>query len=416
MASDLLLATVYGVHFSLQMTYSDNISRLQPSATMAVNALAKRLAAEGRSIINLSAGEPDFDTPSWIADAGVKGIREGQTRYTAANGTPELRKAVAKSSLANAAAGWQVTADQVVVSAGAKQALFNTCFSLFGPGDEVLIASPYWTSYPDIVALARAEPVFVAGPEDRDFRLSPSDLDAASTPRTRGLILCSPSNPTGGVYPIEELRAVARWARDRGIWMISDEIYRRICFSEPSGIAAGLFDLSPEDVGPRYVVVDGVSKTFAMTGWRLGYMITDAGLAAKAGDLQSQTTSNPATPAQVAALAALTQPERADESIREMVVAFRRRRDLVLAGVREQLPHLSYVQPDGAFYVFLRVDAEFDGRVADSNAWCSKVLEETGVAMVPGIAFGDDRFARLSFATADGLLEEAIRRLASRKR
>jgi aspartate aminotransferase len=415
-ASDLLGAPVYGVHFSLQMTYSENISRLQPSATMAVNALAKRLAAEGRSIINLSAGEPDFDTPSWIADAAVKGIREGQTRYTAASGTPELRKAVAKSCLASAAPGWQVTADQVVVSAGAKQALFNTCFSLFGPGDEVLIAAPYWTSYPDIVALARAEPVFVAGPEDRDFRLSPSDLDAASTPRTRGLILCSPSNPTGGVYPIEELRAVARWARDRGIWLISDEIYRRICFSEPIGIAAGLFDLSPEDVGPRYVVVDGVSKTFAMTGWRLGYMITDTGLAAKAGDLQSQTTSNPATPAQVAALAALTQPEKAEESIREMVVAFRRRRDLVLAGIREKLPHLSYVQPDGAFYVFLRVDAEFDGSVADSNAWCSKVLEETGVAMVPGVAFGDDRFARMSFATADAILEEAIRRLASRKR
>jgi aspartate aminotransferase len=304
----------------------------------------------------------------------------------------------------------------VVVSVGAKQALFNTCFSLFGPGDEVLIAAPYWTSYPDIVALARAEPVFVAGPEERDFRLSPSDLDKASTPRTKGLILCSPSNPTGGVYPIEELRAVAAWARDRGIWLISDEIYRRICFSEPSGVAAGLFDLSPDDVGPRYVVVDGVSKTFAMTGWRLGYMITDAGLAAKAGDLQSQTTSNPATPAQVAALAALTQPERAEESIREMVTAFRRRRDLVLAGIREKLPHLSYVQPDGAFYVFLRVDSEFDGKVADSNAWCSKLLEETGVAMVPGIAFGDDRFARLSFATADGILEEAIRRLASRKR
>jgi aspartate aminotransferase len=398
------------------MTYSENISRLQPSATMAVNALAKRLAAEGRSIINLSAGEPDFDTPSWIADAAVKGIREGQTRYTAAHGTPELRKAVAQSSLATAAPGWKVTADQVVVSAGAKQALFNTCFSLFASGDEVLIAAPYWTSYPDIVALARAEPVFVAGPEERGFRLSPADLDAVSTPRTKGLILCSPSNPTGGVYPIEELRAVARWARDRGIWLISDEIYRRICFSEPSGIAAGLFDLSPEDVGPRYVVVDGVSKTFAMTGWRLGYMITDAGLAAKAGDLQSQTTSNPATPSQVAALAALTQPERAEESIREMVVAFRRRRDLVLARIKEKLPHLSYVQPDGAFYVFLRVDSEFDGRAGDSNAWCSKLLEETGVAMVPGVAFGDDRFARMSFATSDELLEEAIRRLASRKR
>jgi aspartate aminotransferase len=396
-------------------TFSENISRLQPSATMAVNTLAKRLAAEGRDIINLSAGEPDFDTPSWISDAAIGAIRSGKTRYTPAPGIPDLRRAVAENMLAHAAPGWKFGPENVVISAGAKQVLFNTCFSLFGPGDEVLIGAPYWTSYPDIVGLARAEPRFVAGPEERDFRLGPEDLEAARTERTKALILCSPSNPTGAVYRIEELRRVAAWAKEHDVCLISDEIYRRICFSEPSGIAPGIFDLAPDEVGP-YVVVDGVSKTFAMTGWRIGYMVTEATLASKAGDLQSQTTSNAATPAQMAALTALTDTERAEASIQEMAGAFRRRRDLVVRLAKEKLPHLSFVQPDGAFYLFLRVDAEFDGEISGSQDWCARVLEETGVAGVPGVAFGDDRFVRLSFATSDEVLEQAFERLASRAR
>src|SRR5690606_14481094 len=223
------------------MTFSENIGRLKPSATMAVSALAKRLASEGRDIINLSAGEPDFDTPSFISDAAVAGIRSGGTRYTPAPGTAELRKAIA--ARLSERAGRELAWEGVVVSTGAKQALFNAIFSLFGPGDEVLVLAPYWTTYPDLVMLARAEPAFVTGDEARDFKVTPLDLDRAATDRTRGLILNSPSNPTGAVYDIDELRAIAEWARDRNVWLISDEIYRTIHHVDGATPAPGLLEL-----------------------------------------------------------------------------------------------------------------------------------------------------------------------------
>jgi aspartate aminotransferase len=396
------------------MNFSENIARLRPSATIAVSSLAKRLRAEGRDILDLSAGEPDFPTPLWISEAAVEGIRDGQTRYTPAPGTPELRRAVADSMNEGAAPGWELTPESVVVSSGAKQALFNACFGLFGPGDDVLVAAPYWTSYPEIVTLARAEPVFVAGAEDRAFRLTPADLDAARTPRTRGLILCSPSNPTGAVYDRDELRAVAGWAKANDVVLISDEIYRHIHFGETEGsMAPGLMSLDPGEVGP-WIVVDGVSKAYAMTGWRIGYSVSTPEVARQLGALQSHTTSNAATPSQAAALAALTNRDKASSDIRDMVRAFRRRRDLVVARFRERLPHLPVLEPGGAFYLFVRVDGEFTADVPGSEAWCSRVLEDTGVAMVPGAAFGDDRFARLSYATSDDVLEEAVRRLADR--
>ena len=394
------------------MTYSENISTLQPSATMAVSSLAKRLAAEGRDIINLSAGEPDFDTPDWIAEAGIRAIREGRTRYTPASGLPEVRAGAAGDALARAHPEWELDAGNVVVSAGAKQSLFNACFALFGPGDDVLVAAPYWTSYPEIVGLARARPVVVSGAVARDFRLTPAELDAARTPATRGLILCSPSNPTGAVYSLEELAAVAEWARRHDVWLISDEIYRRICFLPDRPVAPGILDLAPSEVGP-FVLVDGVSKTFAMTGWRIGYAISPADLAAKAGALQSQITSNPSTPAQLAALAALTEREQAEATVHNMVAAFHRRRDLVVRLLEEKLPRYSFLRPEGAFYVFLRVDSDFGAEISGSSEWCSRVLEEKGVALVPGSAFGDDRYARLSYAASDREIEEAIARLAS---
>jgi len=398
--------------FEPDMSYSENIARLRPSATIAVSTLAKKLRAEGRDVIDLSAGEPDFDTPSWISEAAIRAVQEGRTRYTPAAGIPALREAVAAEGSSRAAAGWELAGENVVVTCGAKQALFNACFALFGPGDEVLIASPYWTSYPEMVSLSRAEPVFVAGAEERGFRLTRADLEEARSPRTRGLILCSPSNPTGSVYSLEELGEVADWAREHGVWLLSDEIYRRILFADEEGAAApGLLELPRERVGP-HVLIDGVSKSYAMTGWRIGYTVTESALSRKLSALQSHTTSNAATPSQMAALAALTRTDEADRAIREMVAAFRRRRDLVVARIRERLPHLSFVDPGGAFYLFVRVDGEYDDQITDSESWCSAVLESTGVAMVPGAAFGDDRYARLSFATSDDLLEEAIRRLA----
>jgi aspartate aminotransferase len=389
------------------MPFSRNIERLQPSATIAVDSLAKQLKAEGRDIINLGAGEPDFPTPEWISAAAIQAIRDGKTRYTPAPGTPQLRQAIAAHL--HARSGMEVDWNAIVVSNGAKQSLFNACFSLFGPGDEVLVAAPYWTSYPQMVTLSRAEPLFVFGREDRDFRLTPEDLDRAVTERTRGLLICSPSNPSGGVYSLEELRAVAEWARDRGIWLLSDEIYRHINFTSEV-YAPGLLDLAPGEVGP-FVLVDGVSKAYAMTGWRIGFSYSPLDLAKRMSAFQSHTTSNPSSPSQEAALAAYSQSDRAAAEVKRMVEAFRRRRDLVTGLFDELLPELSYVKPNGAFYLYFRVDSLFREGLADSSAVCAWLLEKAEIALVPGVAFGDDRYVRLSYATSDALLEEAVRRL-----
>ena len=391
------------------MTFSENIGKLKPSATMAVSALAKRLAAEGRDIINLSAGEPDFDTPAFISDAAIAGIRGGGTRYTPAPGMPELRKAIAAHLTRRA--GRDMPWEGVVTSTGAKQALFNAIFSLFGPGDDVLVLTPYWTTYPDLVLLARAEPVFVAGDESRDFKVTPTELDAAATSRTKGIILNSPSNPSGAVYSLEELRAIARWARDRDVWLISDEIYRTIYYGEAGGYAPGLLELDASDLG-RFILVDGLSKSHAMTGWRLGFTYSDPAVAAKFTALQSQITSNPSTPTQLAALEAYRNEGATTQAIAEMGRAFRRRRDLVVARMRELFPSVRLIEPEGAFYVYFRVDSFFDDQVRDATAWCSKLIEEAGVALVPGSAFGDDRWARMSYATSDEVLLDALDRIA----
>ncbi len=391
------------------MTFSENIGKLKPSATMAVSALAKRLAAEGRDILNLSAGEPDFDTPAFISEAGIRGIREGGTRYTPAPGMPELRKAVAAHL--SARAGRELPWQGVVASTGAKQALFNAIFSLFGPGDEVLVREPYWTTYPDLVTLARAEPVAVSGPEERGYKVTPEELESAWTDRTKGLILNSPSNPSGAVYDRDELAAVARWARDRGIWLISDEIYRTIYYGDEGGSAPGILDLPVEDVGP-FVLIDGLSKSHAMTGWRFGFSYSEPDVAAKFTALQSQVTSNPSTPTQLAALEAYRNVEASDAAIREMGAAFRRRRDLVTAKLREHFPDIRLIEPEGAFYVYFRVDGFFDDEVTTATQWCSRLIEEAGVALVPGAAFGEDRWARMSYAAADEVLVDAIERMA----
>jgi len=390
------------------LEFSENIQRLVPSATIAVSSLAKQLKSEGRDIINLGAGEPDFDTPEWISDAAVQGIRDGKTRYTPAPGTVQLRQAIAEDL--QLTFGKELDWNGVVVSNGAKHSLFNACFSLFGPGDEVLIASPYWTSYPQMVTLSRAEPVFVSGAEERDFLLTPADLDSVFTDRTRGLILCSPSNPSGGVYSLEELKAVAEWAREKGVWLLSDEIYRHINFAD-NRPAAGVLDLPQASLGD-FVLIDGVSKAFAMTGWRIGFTYSSVDLAKKMSAFQSHTTSNPSSPAQEAALAAYSQRDRGLAEVNKMVRAFRRRRDLVTALFDEFLPNLHYVKPNGAFYLYFRVDSLFREGMADSSAVCTWLLEEAEIALVPGVAFGDDRYVRMSYATSDQLLEKAIYRLS----
>ena len=391
------------------MQFSSNVEKLKPSATIAVSTLAKRLASEGRDILNLSAGEPDFDTPAFISDAAIAGVRDGRTRYTPPAGIPELRKAIALRL--GERSGRDMAWEGVVVTAGAKQSLFNAIFTLFGPGDDVLIAAPYWTTYPALVTIARAEPVTVFGDQANDFKITTSELEAAATSRTRGLIINTPSNPTGAVYGVGELRAIAEWCRDRGIWLLSDEIYRSIHFGD-DGAAPGILDLSVDSLGP-FVLIDGASKSFAMTGWRIGFSYSEVEVAGKFTALQSQITSNAATPSQVAALAAYSDTAAAERSLDEMGAAFRRRRDLVVARMGELLPGVPFVEPMGAFYLFFRVDGFFEGEVQDATAWCSDLLQREGVALVPGAAFGDDRWVRLSFAAADEVIDDALSRIAS---
>ncbi|MDX1495345.1 MAG: pyridoxal phosphate-dependent aminotransferase, partial [Longimicrobiales bacterium] len=391
------------------MQLSQNVQKLKPSATIAVSTLAKKLAAEGRDIINLSAGEPDFDTPDFISGAAVQGIHAGRTRYTPPAGVPELRAAIA--ARLSERGRTDAVAEGVVVTAGAKQSLFNAIFTLFGPGDDVVIAAPYWTTYPALVELARAEPIIAFGDEARGFKITAEDLEASATENTRGLILNSPCNPSGAVYTLEELREIADWCRSNGVWLISDEIYGHIHHDgdEP---APGILNLDPGELGP-YVLVDGASKSFAMTGWRIGFSYSEVELARKMTALQSQITSNAATPSQMAALAAYSDPEAARKARRVMGAAFRRRRDLVCARMRELLPEVPFVEPGGAFYLYFRVDGLFEGDVSNATDWCGRLLEEQGVALVPGAAFGDDRWVRLSFATSDEVLEEALGRIAA---
>ena len=391
------------------MRFSANVAQLRPSATIAVSTLAKQLKSAGRDVINLSVGEPDFDTPDWIAAAGAEAIQAGHTRYTAAAGIPELRAAIA--AYHSRESETELDPAGVVVSCGAKQSLFNACFALFGPGDEVIVAAPYWTSYPEMVTLSRATPVFAAGSEARNLKLTPEDLESVRTEHTRGLLFSSPSNPTGAAYTLEELEAVARWAQQHGVVLIADEIYQRIYFGGGDR-APGILGL-PQDALGDYVLINGASKAIAMTGWRIGYAYCSPEVAKKMTAFQSHTTSNPSAPSQYAALAAYRDPDRMNRAVSEMKTAFQRRRDLVLRRLGELLPDLSYVEPDGAFYVFVDVSSLFGDAFESASDVCTAMLEAVGVATVPGEAFGDARYLRMSYATSDAVLEDAVRRMAS---
>ena len=387
--------------------FSSNIAALQPSATIAVSSRVKQLISEGRDVLNLCAGEPDFNTPDVISEAAIRAIREGQTRYTPAPGIPALRAAIAKDIERFSASGGSFEARGVVVSAGVKQALFNVLFSLFGPGDSVLIPSPYWTSYPELVQLARAKPVIVDGNPENDYKVDPDRLEAAADSSTRAILLNSPSNPTGATYSLDELRAIAEWARSRDVWILSDEIYRRIYFDGP--IAPGIFDL-PAELTRKAVLLDGTSKAFAMTGWRIGFSYTSPEVAEKLSALQSQTTSNPTTPAQYAALTAYQAGTEVDEAVETMRAAFHARRDLVLDLFATRLPGVSVQKPAGAFYLW--VNGERFARPGEGSVqFCERLLDEYGVGVVPGVAFGDDRYFRMSFAYSEDTLRDAVRRL-----
>jgi aspartate aminotransferase len=387
--------------------FSENVAALQPSATLAVSAKVRQMIAEGKDVLDLCVGEPDFPTPDFASEGGIQAIRNGKTRYTPAAGVPELRAAIAKD-LERLSPGRKFEAHGIVVTAGGKQALFNTIFSLFGPGDQVICPVPYWTTYPELVELARAKPLFVEGEESRSYKVTAEELERVYAPEVKGLIINSPSNPSGAVYTRDELRALAEWATERDVWIISDEIYRKIYF--PSEVAPGIFDL-PEELTQRVVLVDGASKAFAMTGWRIGFTYSSQPLADKFAALQSQTTSNASSPAQYAALAAYQGGETAHAEVEKMRQAFKHRRDLLERLFAEKLPGVRYVKPEGAFYVFFGID-RFTRPGEGSIAFCERILAEQGVGLIPGVAFGQDDMARMSFAYSEETLRAAVERLS----
>jgi aspartate/methionine/tyrosine aminotransferase len=381
------------------MEFSDNIARLEPSATLAIAARAKALQAEGRSVVNLSAGEPSFPTPDIAAAGASEAVAAGRTGYPPTPGIPELRRAIARYTAETTGAG-EVAPGSILVGAGVKQGLFNLTYCLFGEGDEVLIPAPYWPSYTAIVHLSRARPVVVPLAWEDRFRLTADALEAHRTGRTRGLIVNSPANPTGAVAARGDLAGILDWAGEHGIWVLSDEIYRRLYYEGEA--APSVLDVSAR---PTHVVaLDGMSKAFSMPGWRIGWAVGPEEVIQQAAALQSQTTSAAAGPSQYASAAILGSPER-----EPVITAFRdtldRRRRSSLRVLREA-PGLEVVDQPGAIYHYLRLP---EG--TDSLATAEALLLDGGVAAIPGEAFGTPGYLRITYAGDDQALAEGVRRL-----
>ena len=383
-----------------------NVQHLKASETVAISNEAKRRKAAGEDVLDLGVGEPDFDTPAAAAQAGIQAIQKGMTRYPPNVGIGELRAGIA-NQLSIMSGGRAINPDNIIVSSGSKQSIFNACFTLFGPKDRVLIPSPAWVSYPQIVHLTRAEPVLVPGDPEWGLKVSVKDLDRSSHKLTRRLILCSPCNPTGAVYTLAELKAIAEWARKNDIWIISDEIYRRINYGP--GPAPSLLDL-PDELLERTVVIYGASKAYAMTGWRIGAALAPPHLTKAMAALQSHTTTGANHPAQWAAATAFTD-ERVDVEVGRMVAAFRRRRDHLVDRFRSEAPGVEFVEPHGAFYFFFRVDGIRETDPVTGQSFCEQLMKQEGVALVPGAAFADDRWVRLSYSVSDAELEQALDRV-----
>jgi aspartate/methionine/tyrosine aminotransferase len=388
------------------MHIAKKIRSIPPSATLAVNAKAQELTAQGKKIISLAVGEPDFPTPEHVCQAAKDALDQGFTRYTPVPGIPALRKTVA-DYFAGIAGQDGLPAEATMICNGGKHALYNLFQALLEPGDPVLIPAPYWVSYPPMVLLAEGKPVIIPSTPERRFLVTPEDLERYAPPRDQGaqgarvLLLNSPSNPTGCHYSQGELDALIGWALERDIFVISDEIYDQLVYppARPSS-AVSWWVKFPDKVA----VVNGLSKSMAMTGWRIGYVLAHPDLIKAMVRIQGQSTSNVCSITQKAALAALTGPM---DSIREMRIAFQRRRDLALEKITSW-PGVVCPKPDGAFYLFPRLDALFTKDRNDSAALCTYILEQAGVALVPGIAFGDDRCVRFSYALDDETLITAL--------
>lgn len=385
------------------MSLANRVLKLSPSSTLAITAKAKALRAEGHDVIGLGAGEPDFNTPEHILEAAWKAMQEGHTKYTPSAGILSLRQAIQRKLREDNRLTYEL--DQIVVCCGAKHALYNIFQVLINKGDEVIIPTPYWVSYPEQVKLAEGVPVFVEGREENQFKITPEQLEAAITPRTKAVIINSPSNPTGVVYSRSELAALAEICLKHKLFIISDEIYEKLIYGETEHVS--IASLSQE-LYEQTFVVNGVSKPYSMTGWRIGYVAGPQPYMKAIADLSSHSTSNPTSIAQYAALAALEGPQ---EPLEEMKKAFKERRDRVYA-LLVQLPGVSCVMPQGAFYLFPNVSQVLKESAYQSvDQWAEALLEQEKVALVPGSGFGAPDNVRISYATSLSALEEAIGRI-----
>lgn len=390
----------------MNIQLAERIGRIKPSPTLAMSALAAQLKAQGRDIISLSVGEPDFDTPKHIQEAGIEAICTGKTRYTAVDGTPELKQAIInKFKNEN---GLEYTAKQIIVSSGGKQTFYNLCQAFLDTGDEVIIPAPYWVSYPDMVLLADGTPVIVPTTQEEQLKLTPAKLEATITPRTKILVLNSPSNPTGMAYTSAELAALGEVLRKHPqVLIATDDMYEHTLFGDQKFV--NILTACP-DLYERTIVLNGVSKAYAMTGWRIGYAGGPAPLIKAMSDVQSQCTSNPSSISQYAAMVALT----GDQSfIRTMVDAFEQRHAFVCSSLNK-MDGVDCLPAAGTFYSFPKVEGMIKRLgLADDTALSSYLLDKVGVAMVPGSAFGAPGYIRMSFATSMSNLEKAIERIAS---
>lgn len=390
----------------MNIQLAERIGRIKPSPTLAMSALAAQLKAQGRDIISLSVGEPDFDTPQHIQEAGIEAIRTGKTRYTAADGTPELKQAIINKFKHENSLDYK--ANQIIVSSGGKQSFYNLCQAFLDAGDEVIIPAPYWVSYPDMVLLADGQPVIVPTTQEEQLKLTAAKLEAAITAKTKVLVLNSPSNPTGMAYTIAELQALGEVLRRYpNILIATDDMYEHTLFGDQSFV--NILTACP-DLYERTLVLNGVSKAYAMTGWRIGYAAGPVALVKAMTDVQSQSTSNPSSISQYAAMVALT----GDQSfIRRMVDAFEKRHEFVCSSLNK-MAGVECLPAAGTFYSFPKVEGMIQRLgLADDAALSSYLLDKVGVAMVPGSAFGAPGYIRMSFATSMSNLEKAIERIAS---
>lgn len=388
---------------------SKKMLAIAESATLKVDSKAKALKAQGRPVISYAAGEPDFETPQNIVEAALKAVKEPKNhRYTPAVGLPEMREAIAQKTLSDS--GTKVDPSQVIVTNGGKQAVYTAFQVALNDGDEVLVPTPYWTTYPEAIKLAGGTQIDVFAGSDQDYKVTPEQLEAHYTPKTKALLMCSPNNPTGAVYSKEELEAIGKWALGKeGLWVMTDEIYQNLVYD---GLKAySITELVPE-LSERTMMVNGVAKSYAMTGWRLGWLIAPADAAKAAANLQSHLTSNVSNISQRAAIEAITGDQ---EPVRQMLEAFDRRRKLAVAELNK-IEGIVTPTPQGAFYVYPDVSGlfgrDFGGRTFSSSLELADfVLDELEVALVPGEAFGPSGFFRLSYALGDDQLLEGIQRL-----